>query len=121
MANAEVNFITRDSLMLIGGATLAVSVIANTIQILSKRQSPWFAFAASTIVTVAIGLNTQSFGGIAGILLMVANACLLFCTASGIQSAIARTPQPTGEPGAFTRDADPGWWKRNVQPWFVEK
>ena len=97
MTERDIDFLNMDALQLIGGATLAVSVIANTVQALTKRRSPWIAFLASVLVITAIGLATDGFARVTDVLLAIANVCLLFCTASGIQGLAVHVTTPRGD------------------------
>lgn len=126
MYDTSMEFLNSASLQLIGGATLAVSVIANTLQVLLNRTSPWFAFLASVLIVVVIGLLAGSLGTATGVAIAFVNACLLFCTASGLQglvvhtgtAAASREGVESADKPATSRGFGGRPWAALLRPWF---
>ena len=95
MADTQLQFLDGSALAVLSGASLAVTVITNTMHTLLKRSSPWIPFVASLVIVAAVTLATaQTFGPMTWLLALI-NACLLFCTAAGIQGVIGQVVPPT--------------------------
>jgi hypothetical protein len=96
----SIEFLNGTGLAVLSGASLAVTVITNTVQALSKRSSPWVPFIASLAIVGVVTLASKSSASDAMTwLLAFINACLLFCTAAGIQGVIGHvTPRTQDHP-----------------------
>jgi hypothetical protein len=96
MAEAAQTLFTLQSFATLGGATLGVVVVTNTFRKLTGRHSPWVPFTASVAISILGAHLAGSLSGV-GWLLALLNACLLFCTALGLNETvvdIANTPPP---------------------------
>jgi hypothetical protein len=64
-------------------------VVTNTYRRLRGSESPWVAFVAALIISFAGAYQANAWRGLVEVLLIVLNACLLFCTALGINETAA--------------------------------
>jgi hypothetical protein len=88
------NFFTASSFGTVAGASAAVVAVANTVRTLTRWQSPWPAFIASCIVAFVGASIAKTLSGASGYGLAILNACLLFCSATGLQDVVVRATQP---------------------------
>ena len=75
---------TWASLGTLAGAAVAVVVVANTVRKLTNWDSPWIPFIVSVLLVVGTTLPTGRLKEFTDWLLAGLNACLLFCTATGL-------------------------------------
>ncbi len=114
----SIQFLDGAGLAVLSGASLAVTVITNTVHALLKRTTPWIPFATSVAIVVAVTLATSAAHDAMSWLLVLINACLLFCTAAGIQGVIGQvaapsSPSPAGATASFAAHWTRGWLGRN--------
>jgi len=91
---------TSINIVSVGIATLAVNVVANALYKLVKLPQKWTAFTTALIIAyliVAISSNQHWYNWI----LAFFNACLLFCSALGLNETGAAAFTPPGK--AFVR------------------
>lgn len=109
----SITFLDGAALAVLSSASLAVTVITNTVHALTKRSSPWIPFLASVVIVVGVTLATGKTKEPITWLLALVNACLLFCTAAGIQGVIGqvapRTPDPGAKPQSFAGRWTQSW------------
>jgi len=105
-------FFTATTMLTLLGGSSAVLVVGNTFQSLTKKDPKWLAFAMSLALCfagaiVAAGQRTPPedahFRLIDGLVALI-NGCLLFCTASGVNSASGQ--QRTGTVTQGTKSAE---------------
>jgi len=131
MATAA-EFFTAASLVQIGGATLAVSVVAVVLGQLVKSDSPWIPFLTALTLTILMAGSAGAlpnpihhafgspafFGDLITWLVVILNACLLFCGAVGINAvgwaARTRGAIPHGEKQSFRKRPRP----KLLTPWL---
>ncbi len=82
---------TPENIVSVGVATLAVTVVTNTARkLVAKAKPTWVAFGASLVIAyVVVGIQTVSHWY--DWVLAFFNACLLFCSALGINEVGAAT------------------------------
>jgi hypothetical protein len=80
------------------GASLAVVILTNTFRTLTGINAAWPAFVFSLVVSGIGAYAANSLdNGVVGIFIVVLNACLLFCSALGMQeTALQAKPQAGG-------------------------
>ena len=79
------------------GASLAVVMLTNTFRKLTGINAAWPAFVCSLVVSGIGAYAADSLKDIIGVFVAVLNACLLFCSALGIQeTALQAKPQGGG-------------------------
>lgn len=86
---------TLQSFGTLAGAAGAVTVLTNTFRRLVGINSLYVPFGFSLLVSAVGAYVAQTTSGV-GWVVMVLNACLLFCTASGIQEAAIKGAEPAG-------------------------
>jgi hypothetical protein len=119
MADTSLAFLDGQTLAVLSGASLAVTVFTNTVHALTKRSSPWIPFVASVVIVVAVALSTAPAREPMTWLLALINACLLFCTAAGIQGVIGQVAPPSetntpNKPTSFKAQWTRPWLGRNA-------
>lgn len=87
---------TLQSFGTLAGAAGAVTVLTNTARRLLGVNSLYVPFGFSLLIS-AVGAYVAGTTGAVGWVVVVLNACLLFCTASGIQETAAKGVQPAGD------------------------
>src|SRR5262245_20688695 len=91
-------FFTKESLLVIGGAAVAVVAVTNTVaRLVPRAPSNWVAFGASCIV-VALGLFVAKAVGAVELSIACRSVCVLFCTALGINTAAGSAGQVAAAP-----------------------
>jgi hypothetical protein len=131
MDNAD-EFFTWASFAQVGGCTLGVAVAATVIGQLFKSATPWIPFVLALLISVisagASGAIANPFGQAVGSpaffkefgdwVIVVLNACLLFCGALGLndvgRSATTRSPVPEGQRQSYRQRPRP----RLFEPWL---
>jgi hypothetical protein len=94
-----------------GIATVAVNVVTNTLYKLVTAPKKWTAFLAAlviAIVAVSVSSNTQWYDWVLGFF----NACLLFCSALGINELAVGGSGAGGSGFAATPTFFTSWLKR---------
>jgi len=110
------SFFTLASFGTFAGASTIVMVLSNTVRKLLKIDSPWPAFIASLLAASVGAYSAGAWKTPTAILLIVLNACLLFCSALGIQqTAIGLTTNPATGGVTKRRGRAPVRW---LSPWF---
>lgn len=102
---------TSTNIIGVGVATLAINTFTNTLYKLAKLQPKWTAFIASLIVAyivVFISDNQQWYDWI----LAFFNACLLFCSAMGINELGASAFASSGQGFMRTEPFIKSWIKK---------
>jgi hypothetical protein len=89
MAGTVETFFTFQSFGTVAGASAAVMVVTNTYRRLRGSDSPWVAFISALIISFVGAYQANAWRGLGEVLLIVLNACLLFCTALGINETAA--------------------------------
>src|SRR6266853_6128019 len=95
-AATQPQLITPATVATAGVATLAINAVTNTFDRLLKFPPKWTAFVTALVVSgVLVGMqeNRHWFDWLLGFL----NACLLFCSALGINEAAAAAAAPRGQ------------------------
>ena len=95
----------------VGSATVAVTAVTTVFKKFSSKDPKWAAFAASLVIAYGIvwfKAPRESFEWI----LAFFNACLLFCTALGLNETGARAVEPTGQGAADARPLIASWFKK---------
>jgi hypothetical protein len=83
---AEVHdFFTANSVVTFAGATAIISVLGNTIRLLTKRNPLIVIFLVSLGVAFLGAYAGHTLTNIVNVILTVVNGCLLFCTTAGAQ------------------------------------
>jgi len=104
----------------IGGATLAVVVASNTYRSLTKSDSVYAPFIVSVAVSLISSFTLHTLNGFPGYILALLNACLLFCTALGLNQSIVGVAQNAKkQPGDISAQG-----RKNVRwlsPWITVK
>jgi hypothetical protein len=90
MSPAGNEFFTPTSLATFAGASLAVMVISNTVRHLTKWDSPLPCFVVSMIISLFAARILDALSGAVGVFVAIANGCLLFCSAAGLQEATVK-------------------------------
>jgi len=107
-------YFTWQSLGTLGGASVGVVVVSNTLRVLLKRDSPWVGFIVSVLLTYVTAYYSSRLLSVLDFLLSFLNACLLFCTAAGVNHlALEAKPTPEGQPKPY--GARQMKW---LSPWF---
>ena len=91
-------FFTLASLFALGGASIVALVVTNTLRKVFGWNPIIVCFVTSLAVCYLGAYELGKLSGLAGLLLPFANACLLFCTTTGMQefAGAATTGVPTG-------------------------
>lgn len=84
---------TFQSFGTIAGASAAVIAVSNTFRVLFRTDSPIPAFLASGIVAFLGAYIAEAFSNPAEWALIFLNACLLFCSALGMQETIVNVSE----------------------------
>jgi hypothetical protein len=117
MANIVNNFFTLASLGTLAGASGAVVVVANTYRTLTRTNSVYPPFVVALAVALLGAHYSGKLGGIDEYAIAILNACLLFCTALGMNGSIVgirnRTRSPRG--GVKPHGGQPVAW---LSPWI---
>lgn len=92
------SFFEWSTLGTLAGSTAGVVVVSNTARKLLRADSVWIPFITALVITVGLAIaggSELTFGVIA---LTFLNACLLFCTALGVNDTVVEvvTPRPDG-------------------------
>jgi hypothetical protein len=106
------DFLNTQTLLALGGATTAVTVVSNVIRRLTRRMTPWIPFVVSLVVVLAVTLSTADVGEPVTWLLAAINACLVFTASSGVQDVVVQAATPRA---AVSRRASTQFW---LAPWF---
>lgn len=78
------------------GAVAGVVVVSNTVRTLTKRDSVWIPFSVALVIVIVLGYIGGTLLSITGVVLAILNACLLFCTALGLNDTVISN---SGGPG----------------------
>jgi hypothetical protein len=97
---AATEFFTTHSVLTFAGASGATLIVTNTIRKLTRLESAWVPFVVALILAFVIAASTDALGGVLDGVVALLNACLLFCTALGLQegAVAAKTPAEEGRP-----------------------
>jgi hypothetical protein len=107
MSEPVQNLFTINTIGTYAGASVAVMVVSNTIRALFKIESAWISFLVAIFISI---LGTFGANGIdinfANVGIAFLNACLLFFSATGIQTATVSslTPKEAGTVRKFGKD-----------------
>src|ERR671914_1826993 len=115
-ATADTYF-TVTSLGTLTGASIAVVAVTNTVRKLSGREWTWLPFITSLLIIFVSAWTASSLNGPADWVMGFLNACLLYCTALGIQTTALTTLHATAQPRAAGQEklqAAPVAW---LSPW----
>jgi hypothetical protein len=89
-------------------------VVANTARRLAKIDSPLVPFVISLALTIGSAYTSHALVSLSGWVLAGLNACLLFCTAAGInQVAVETMTRPASAAGS--KGTEPTQW---LAAWF---
>jgi hypothetical protein len=104
-------FFTSQSLLTLGGAALGVVVVSKTIRTLSKWDSPWPAFV-SLAVCFTGAYSIKALSQPVNYPVSALNACLLFCTALGMNEAAGtgRGRRLRSRNATAQTEKDFSWW-----------
>lgn len=91
MSDSIQSFFTYQSFGTVAGASFAVVILTNTYRTLAKSDSPIPAFVASLLIAFFGAYQAGNWKGLGEAFLILLNACLLFCTALGIQEVAVGT------------------------------
>jgi hypothetical protein len=81
------DFFTNSSVVTFAGATAIISVLSNTIRILTKRNPLIAIFLLSLGVAFLGAYIGRTLTDVVNVILTFVNGCLLFCTTAGAQEA----------------------------------
>jgi hypothetical protein len=84
------DYISAQSIATLGGASVAVLAVANTLHYLLKVPGRWSA----SIMSLALAFGTQisfSQSGWFDYLIAFINSCVLFCTSLGLSDTVLKT------------------------------
>ena len=81
-------FFTWASLGTVTGAALVVVIVSNALRKAWRIRKPWLPFVVSLIVAFAGAAAAKTLGAWADYLVTFFNACLLFCTATGMHETV---------------------------------
>jgi 4-amino-4-deoxy-L-arabinose transferase-like glycosyltransferase len=96
------DYFTWQALGTLTGASVAVIIVSNTMRVLFKRDSPWVGFLVSVLMSFIGAYYSSSLISGLDYVLAFLNACLLFCTATGMnQAAVETKPTPEGQPKPY--------------------
>jgi purine-cytosine permease-like protein len=87
------DFFSTSSVVTFAGATAVISVLSNTIRLLTKRNPLIVIFLISVGVAFLGAYIGHTLTNVVNVLLTVVNGCLLFCTTAGAQEAGATLKQ----------------------------
>ena len=107
----EVNFVTPTSIATVGVATFAVEIVTTALHNLLKAPPKWTAFITSTVIAylvVGIQGNAHWYDWI----LAFVNACLLFCSALGINELGASALKQPGSGVVGPKPVIKSWFNR---------
>jgi len=110
-ATTQPQLITPVTIATAGVATLAINAVTNTFYRLLKFPPKWTAFVTALIVAgVLVGMQDEKhwYDWLLGFL----NACLLFCSALGVNEAAAAAANPPGQHVVDVRPLVKSWIKR---------
>jgi hypothetical protein len=86
MTNTSSTFLTPETIGTYGGASFAVLVISNTLRKLFKIDSVWPGIIIALLTSYIGAFASKPFGwNMADIYISLANGCMLFTNAAGIQ------------------------------------
>ena len=110
-------FVTWEFLGTYASASFVVAVVTNTIRRVTGISAPWTAFVSSVVVSAALSWHLGTLKDLAGAALAFFNACMLFCSALGMQeTALDVEAKAKRVPGQFKEHA-----RRQIKwlsPWF---
>jgi hypothetical protein len=106
------NLFTATNIVGVGVATTAVTVVSNALYKLAKLPARWTAFVASAVIAYAV-IGMQSAPQWFDWLLGFFNACLLYCSALGMNEAGAAALAPAGRGFAATEGFFVPWLGRS--------
>jgi hypothetical protein len=115
MPDTVQSLFTFASIATFGGASAAVAVIANTYRRFRKSDSSIPAFVASLAVSFVGAYTAKSWLGIGESFLIVLNACLLFCSAAGMNEVALTAAQAPPPGGVQPHGLQPVPW---LSSWF---
>lgn len=101
---------TSVNIVSVGIATAAINVAANTLYRLATLPPKWTAFVAALVITyivVCISSKPEWYDWV----LAFFNACLLYCSALGINELSAAALPPSGKGFAKTAPFTKSWLK----------
>jgi|SRR5213593_3519143 hypothetical protein len=102
---------TPINIVSVGVATLAVNVFANTFYKLLKWPQTWTAFVAALVIAYLV-VAMQSEVHWYDWVLAFFNACLLYCSALGINEVGAVATQKPGQGAATAQPFFTSWLRR---------
>jgi len=109
MTEATQAFLSEKSLLTLGGASMAVVAVSKTLRTLFKWDSPWPAFIVSVAVCFTGAYSLKVLNEPLDYLVNALNACLLFCTALGMnETAGARRQSLRAK--SLGAEKSVGWW-----------
>lgn len=109
------NFFTPSSIATLGGASVAVMVISNTLRTLFKWNSPFVGFITALVVAFLAALISGSLHGLVDFIVTIINGFLLFSSAAGIQETAIRASQGQAIASPESRTQEPIKW---LSSWF---
>jgi Mn2+/Fe2+ NRAMP family transporter len=110
-AATQPQLITPATIATAGVATLAINAVTNTFYRLLKFPPKWTAFVTALVVAgILVGIQDKRhwYDWFLGFL----NACLLFCSALGVNEAAAAATTPPGQGAAAAQPLVKSWIKR---------
>ena len=87
------NFFTPSSIATVGGASLAVMVITNTLRSVFKWNSPVVGFVTALVVAFFGAIISGMLHSVVDFGIAIINGFLLYSSAAGIQETAVRTAQ----------------------------
>jgi hypothetical protein len=104
-------FFTVTSFETLAGTALAVTVVSNTFQALTKKDPKIFAFVLSIALCALIGWAGLKYP--LDYFIVFINGCFVYCTAMGINTQVGKVvpgaapaPVPTPAPEAVPKNRD---------------
>jgi len=104
---------TLQSFGTLAGAAGAVTILTNTFRRLCGVNALYAPFAFSLLISAVGAYAAGKTDSVVGWVVVILNACLLFCAASGIQEAAVTGAQPAGSAKSQGRERLP--W---LSSWF---
>jgi hypothetical protein len=114
------DFFTWSTVGTLTGAVAAVVVVTTTARKLTNLDTLWIPFAVSVLISGGLSFAADELWSVSGIALALLNACLLFCTALGLNDTtiqeVKRATDPSAQPhGARKVEWFQTWLRRTEE------
>lgn len=98
-AQSSTGFVDAKTIGAFAGATAAVFAATAVVRRVLGYSKPWVPFVLSLIVSFALAQASKALGSLLDWVVVVANACLLFCAVVGVNEGTENVvnPPPVGK------------------------